>query len=1245
MELFAVILLAGVAFIAGWFISLRRAGTNEVQGTWAAKLPPPAQIYEEGYRQGYLDAQAAMVPAGGVQTGSAGQAPEPQVATQLEPAPQTTTAQPTPAFGPPSQDLPQGPLAGHQPGLHQEQPLPGYHPVPGQHPVPNVSEQAPVLDPAVAARHREEEERKRVRAKQRRDLRNINITLYSASLLLVAAAALFIGSALPASARAVTIFAVTLLFYTAGLAVYTRAPRLRPAGIAFTGTGLALLPVAGLALYNFVLADAAGSWLLTALVGTAAYAYAAVRMQSQVVAYLSLPFFISIAWSAVAVLGGALAWYFTFSIALAATFSLVSYFRPRWVPGVYGAALVAVHRYLTPLAVLAAFFVGDQLQAGDNALLLAMAAGYYGAMLFTGGAQDKLANTYGLRITVTLAAMYLVVAAGGSWPWALFTMAAVLAIQAAALAVFAPVWLRFLKERPWVRRRTADGAGPAASIFRIDLGTVFVLQALLTLLQVLDGIGATGRPGPEPVLMLLLLAASAFTIAWKFGGWAESLIVLPALSAAVLLEWNNPWRQELLLGLALVYLLARIRASAGRERLWAVSSARGAATLLLPITALTHLPQLGMEQDLAGRTALLVLALGFVVNQIASTVLLERMVGSAAPRLTVLVSAALGFGTTCGLIAAELPAAPGVQDGSVHLGYPAFWAWTAAGVASSFVLAPRSRHQPANPGKRAETTLDAPAGLMEPLAPVILAAGALLGTSFLGVRGYEILVGVVLVYAAAMAAVLRKRGRKGVYLLAAQLSLTGLVALIGQDLDASIHVLFVLVACTTALQEAARLLIRRRLGEYGLQRVSAWLGLVLLAVLPWVYGVAVAAPQRGVVVLQLLLLIAVAAARFRQQQGAGPSGYVSVYGVASLTAAVTDAAPLAETGWLPALLSADGGALAALLFGAVAAVLRVLRPGERLRYLLLAATAVFMLEALALSLVEDAWMTPVALFGAAVLFFVLSHREQLPWLYAGGAVSVLAAALTLMQRLQETALLDFASGPAQWLAAAWLTAVLLYGFRLTLRERENADPVRAVILTGVALGVLGLVSMLAIFPGPTAIAASLSIIVAAALAVIETPERAREAAAEGAFFVFVLAVQRLYAVAAGWIDPFWALQWWVVAGALVAAYEYVRGRDQRGTIVLAVAAGGLSLSGFGTIILNDAGKQIWALLGHGGLLVAGVVLSRRLFTVWGAVGIALALLWFMRGFTFVLLAFAALALLAFAVRKLMRHGKQDAERQ
>ena len=66
MELFAVILLAGGAFLAGWFISLRRAGAKEAPGEWAALLPPPNQVYEEGYRQGFLDAQQWSPPAFGL---------------------------------------------------------------------------------------------------------------------------------------------------------------------------------------------------------------------------------------------------------------------------------------------------------------------------------------------------------------------------------------------------------------------------------------------------------------------------------------------------------------------------------------------------------------------------------------------------------------------------------------------------------------------------------------------------------------------------------------------------------------------------------------------------------------------------------------------------------------------------------------------------------------------------------------------------------------------------------------------------------------------------------------------------------------------------------------------------------------------------------------------------------------------------------------------------------------------------
>lgn len=65
--------------------------------------------------------------------------------------------------------------------------------------------------------------------KEQRERQNINITLYAASLLLVAAAALFVGTSLPAVLRFAGVCLITALFYCTGLSLHARAPKLRPA--------------------------------------------------------------------------------------------------------------------------------------------------------------------------------------------------------------------------------------------------------------------------------------------------------------------------------------------------------------------------------------------------------------------------------------------------------------------------------------------------------------------------------------------------------------------------------------------------------------------------------------------------------------------------------------------------------------------------------------------------------------------------------------------------------------------------------------------------------------------------------------------------------------------------------------------------------------------------------------------------------------------------------------------------------
>ena len=166
-----------------------------------------------------------------------------------------------------------------------------------------------------------------------RALRNINITLYVAALLMVASASLFIALALPAPAKVVGLGIVALGFYVAGLVMHAQSERLRPAAAAFTATGLALIPMTGLAHYFLLLSQTPGaSWFVTSVVGTAAFVYAAARLQSKVIAGLATTFLVSTAYSGGAVLNRGLIYYFLLSMLLAAAITLVGFLNRAGSP-------------------------------------------------------------------------------------------------------------------------------------------------------------------------------------------------------------------------------------------------------------------------------------------------------------------------------------------------------------------------------------------------------------------------------------------------------------------------------------------------------------------------------------------------------------------------------------------------------------------------------------------------------------------------------------------------------------------------------------------------------------------------------------------------------------------------------------------------------------------------------------------------------------------------------------------------
>ena len=170
----------------------------------------------------------------------------------------------------------------------------------------------------------------------------------------------------------------------------------------------------------------------------------------------------------------------------------------------------------------------------------------------------------------------------------------------------------------------------------------------------------------------------------------------------------------------------------------------------------------------------------------------------------------------------------------------------------------------------------------------------------------------------------------------------------------------------------------------------------------------------------------------------------------------------------------------------------------------------------------------------------------------------------------------------------------------------------------------------------SAVAGALTLMVSLALAVREAPQALRETALEAACLPAALAVERIAWFGAGGADLFWSVQYWAVVLAGLAAWKYTRRRQDRGTALLGASAVILSGSGLGTVVSGGTGEQLWALVAHAGLLAFGLLASRKLFTIWGAAGVALAVVWYLRGYTFLLLALLAAGLIALAVWRLTR---------
>ena len=183
----------------------------------------------------------------------------------------------------------------------------------------------------------------------------LNIVLYIGSLLLIGAAGLFVTS-VTSSQDETAIFRVlamalgAVVFYGAGLLTYRFVERLRIASYSFAATGLAFIPLTGVATYVLnIWTEGRYVWLLTSLIGTAAIVGACALMHNRVMAYLLISFIVSDSLAATKVAALPFVWYFVSLTAVATVLGLVLHFAPNAAPKGIREGLVDASRIFVPL--------------------------------------------------------------------------------------------------------------------------------------------------------------------------------------------------------------------------------------------------------------------------------------------------------------------------------------------------------------------------------------------------------------------------------------------------------------------------------------------------------------------------------------------------------------------------------------------------------------------------------------------------------------------------------------------------------------------------------------------------------------------------------------------------------------------------------------------------------------------------------------------------------------------------------
>jgi len=1207
-----------VLLIVGAFFVGQARGRKQAQQTSEMNPAKLREAWQEGYNAAidYLrraEAQAQAPPSEQPRT-------TPQV--PMAPPAQISGPQQRPSYATPAQ--PGSSALGAAGQVYAQQP-----PAPASQPMAPVTPPKPV----------------KVLTKRERELRNINITLYVAALMIVAAGALFLSFALPPVAKLVAFIFLVAAFYAGGLITYAVKPSLRPAGAAFAGTGLALLPLCAIATYNTLAISGPLTWLLYSAIGTLAVGYATMKLKSRVLSWVAVLILVSTGMAGAATLQRGVLNYMLVLVLLSIVLMLLATRSQRVKDSIFFQAVLGTAQILPIFVIVLAGSLIETLRSREYFWIFALLT----AQLLL--SMKLLSNLRLTRFFAARASFMLMLVAGCNYlGFAGTTTAVVLAyafaLQAVAVLSFSTGYQRRMglaRQHLGFERCTLWG------LSLIALGTAYLLAddrhsfalsyvaAPLFALLCLAGLVSAARAEAVVIAVLPLVAL----LDMQHHSWRPLLVFIVAIAGLSIAHRRANGLYQLLYGhvrWVLLLIGAGVVGAAIHEYLGGLQGRADTGakliTVLVMVLILWVISLRHRNLSVAGRSRTHMLGrLGATVLTAVAPLCYLRLLASSASHL-------------------ENPAEFMGVDG-----FTWFMITTVATTALLMLTAARLNQLAPKPEPAARSIK-----AIEAIALVVLYALSFDTNSW----GFALLIG----FAALVEFLLNLRRStstewKIIYATLAQAIFSSMVWWFARGMDFDLHGRFALLLVSLSIPQLLRLTRSSRHGK-ALRKELRWVALVLLTGIPLAtlgYASASGGYDRGVLLLAAVCFAVHGIMAYRADTEL-PSIKRQFYLFAPILSLIlvigVQAQQLADdTGWIRSRWWSEEVAAVLLLVMALCAAIVEWKLHATRKYSIVIGLALFLPAVLAAAWQAQTWWAVIAQGLIAAALILMVHTRRSAW-YSAGASLMLAAVFTrAVMQVRDV-------GGTRWLESmdiAW--ALMAAGAMLYLLSMvhgrmkdptpeypeptyRHADPVGGASRIYFAGMLLALVLAGGIAHSDSSAhwsilgGAALLFGVALLVRFFELPAVAVPYAVDGLIVLGAVLSLTSY-MRINEIPQFSTMMAYFCAVAVVLViWRNVRVHRFLAQAYLVAAAVAGSMTLFASLLDSNLIAQVIGLVFFGALIAWGLKLGQRLFIWWGAVALTLSVMWFLRELVFLWLVLIGLGLIVAAVYKLVKVDKAGA---